>query len=461
MCATHVSYEAAGWGVGEVWLEGGPAAAPRAPAVRPSSSAGRGNMLLGERFVRYFAGRGRRLPRCASSSSTGATEFELALTAALRRVRSRRGRDVRRAGRARRASERPACCGNVLRAQPVLDRRSVPPGRVGRTGSARTARSASSTSGGCWSSKVSLSEDLAQRAGRDQRRSGTATGSPSSRGSRTRPGACTCAGAGRSRLHLDLASPAAARPRLQPPPRARRDVGDPDVPAARVRRGRRATSSMSRGRAGRCEVSSEAGVVGARRAPLERPPKRVVARACCRARTCAARCSAAGRCRGRGRRIWRCGPRPSRARSSSPRSRSAPARELRVLDKGRHAVAYAKGSAPIADALAAAGASDAVLVLEEQVVMGATKARANRLANADHANLVRTSRAAQEQIRAVKRLERGGGLGRCRRSCGRSPGCAFAIPSLSLRELALRCSPPATKSAAQRRLASLVRLAGL
>src|SRR4029077_17549285 len=30
-------------------------------------------------------------------------------------------------------------------------------------------------------------------------------------------------------------------------------------------------------------VLQEAGVVGARRAPLERPPKRVVARACCRA----------------------------------------------------------------------------------------------------------------------------------------------------------------------------------
>ena len=54
--------------------------------------------------------------------------------------------------------------------------------------------------------------------------------------------------------------------------------------------------------------------------------------------------------------------------------------------------------------------SDAVLAFEEQVVMGATKARANRLANADHANLVRTSRAAQAQIRAVRRLERRGGV---------------------------------------------------
>src|SRR5256886_11462421 len=42
--------------------------------------------------------------------------------------------------------------------------------------------------------------------------------------------------------------------------------------------------------------------------------------------------------------------------------------------------------------------------------MGATRARANRLANADHANLVRTSRAADEQLRAVEQLRRSGDL---------------------------------------------------
>ena len=132
-----------------------------------------------------------------------------------------------------------------------------------------------------------------------------------------------------------------------------------------------------------------------------------------------------------------------------------------MLDRGRHAVAYAKGSGPIADVLAAAGASDAVLVFEERDVMGATKARANRLANADHANLVRTSRAAQVQIRAVKRLERRGGLDQLSPKLREIARLRLRHPSLSLREIALKCSPPATKSAAQRRLASLVRLAGL
>jgi len=67
--------------------------------------------------------------------------------------------------------------------------------------------------------------------------------------------------------------------------------------------------------------------------------------------------------------------------------------ELGVLDRGRHAVAYAKGAEAIGAVLAAAGASSVVLSLEEQAVLGATRARANRLANADHA--ISCGRAAQ------------------------------------------------------------------
>ena len=56
----------------------------------------------------------------------------------------------------------------------------------------------------------------------------------------------------------------------------------------------------------------------------------------------------------------------------------------------------------IADVLVAAGAGDIVLVLEERSVVSAIRADANRLANADHANLVRTSRAAHAQLEALR-----------------------------------------------------------
>ena len=91
--------------------------------------------------------------------------------------------------------------------------------------------------------------------------------------------------------------------------------------------------------------------------------------------------------------------------------------------------------------------------------MGATKSNANRLANADHANLVRTSRAAQVQIRAVKRLQSGDGLDRLPPKLSEIAKLRLRHPSLSLRELAAKCSPPTTKSAAQRRLAKIVQLA--
>ena len=73
-------------------------------------------------------------------------------------------------------------------------------------------------------------------------------------------------------------------------------------------------------------------------------------------------------------------------------------------------LAYAKGIDRIAGVLAAAGASEAALALQERAVVGSTRARANRLANADHANLVRSGRAAHAQLQAVRRLERSGRL---------------------------------------------------
>ena len=132
---------------------------------------------------------------------------------------------------------------------------------------------------------------------------------------------------------------------------------------------------------------------------------------------------------------------------------------LGVLDRDRHSVAYAKGRETIADVLALAGASEAVLLFEERAVMSATRSRANRLANADHANLVRTSRAAHDQLRAVERLRQSGELDDLPAVLQEIAELRERHPTLSLRELALKCRPPATKAAAHRRLQKLRRLA--
>jgi cell division protein WhiA len=204
------------------------------------------------------------------------------------------------------------------------------------------------------------------------------------------------------------------------------------------------------------QVLHEAGVVSAGLAPIDRPPKRVSAKGCCRGAYLRGALLGSGTLSG---------PRSPhleiRAASRDGAELLAQIGGLTVQERGRHVVAYAKGAEVIADALAVAGASDSALAFQERAVVGSTKARANRLANADHANLVRASRAAQAQIKAVRRLERRGSLSDLEPPLREIARLRVRHPSLSLRELGNRCRPPATKSATQRRLAKLVRLAGL
>src|SRR6188472_4111731 len=389
--------------------------------------------------------------RTSSSTSTGArrssvrpwTRCARSRTATSRPTgRSRRSPGIRtRSGRWGRSAPRTAS-GSSCRATA-----SWP-----QAGSGRTARSGPGTRSGCWSSRVSFSEDV---------RAELAAIAPERECDRLAElsalfhfaGRMHLLGRGEVSLHLDLSSPAAARRAFA----LLRSLGVRSEIRTYQRHafGRETRYQLHVEGSGRAEaVLREAGVGSA---ALDRPPKRVVARACCRAAYLRGALLGGGTLSG---------PRSPHLEIRSAGVEGAEfvaevARragvELRVLDKGRHAVAYAKGAAPIADALAAAGASAAVLVLEEHVVMGETKARANRLANADHANLVRTSRAAQVQIRAIQELE----LDELPDELGEIARLRLRHPSLSLRELALRCSPPATKSAAQRRLASLVRLAEL
>ena len=205
------------------------------------------------------------------------------------------------------------------------------------------------------------------------------------------------------------------------------------------------------------QVLHEAGVLTAALAPLERPPKRVVVRSCCRGAYLRGALLGGGSLSGP--RSPHLELRTSTVAGAEFLAGVAAAEgvTLAVVDRGRYAAAYAKGAEAIADTLSAAGASDAVLAFEERAVLGATRAGANRLANADHANLVRTSRAAHDQIRALRRLD----LDQLPPKLREIAELRLRHPTLPLRELARRCDPPATKSAAHRRLRKLVRLADL
>jgi cell division protein WhiA len=203
------------------------------------------------------------------------------------------------------------------------------------------------------------------------------------------------------------------------------------------------------------ETLHRAGVLDASHRPLERPPRRVVARRCCRRAYLRGALLATGSLSG---------PRDPHLEIRTSALEGArfvadlAAREgadLHVLDRGRHAVAYAKGVESIADALVAAGATDTVLVLEESSVLAAIRADANRLANADHANLVRTSRAAHAQLEAVRTLD----IESLPDELREVAALRLRHPTASIAELARRCHPPTSKASAYRRLRKLQELA--
>jgi cell division protein WhiA len=206
------------------------------------------------------------------------------------------------------------------------------------------------------------------------------------------------------------------------------------------------------------QTLNEAGVLGAGLAPLDRPPKRLVARSCCR------RAYLRGALLGAGSLS---GPRDAHVEIRLASSEGAEfivavaAREgvdLRLLERAGHTAAYAKGLEAIAGMLAAAGAHGLALEFEERAVVGGARARANRLANADSANLERSARAAHGQMRTLRRLKRQGGMRTLSPALRELAELRLAHPSLSLRELGLKCRPPASKSAVQHRLRTLLRL---
>jgi methylated-DNA-[protein]-cysteine S-methyltransferase len=83
MPPTHVSYEVDGWGVGEMWLDGERLLLHELP--RPGTSRNGAGHPLAARVAAYFAG-GRDDFLDVELDLDGATAFEHAVTAALRRV---------------------------------------------------------------------------------------------------------------------------------------------------------------------------------------------------------------------------------------------------------------------------------------------------------------------------------------------------------------------------------------
>lgn len=201
------------------------------------------------------------------------------------------------------------------------------------------------------------------------------------------------------------------------------------------------------------EILREAGVLSATGAPLEHPPKRVVGRSCCRGAYLRGALLGAGSLSGP------LDPHLEIRTGGIEGARfiaEVAAREgvsLAVAERRAHAVAYAKGHEAIVGVLALAGAGDTVLAFEEHGVLAAIRADANRLANADGANLVRAARAAHRQLEAIRALD----LETLPPELAEIARLRLRHPSASLRELAAKARPPLSKAAAHRRLQAVVK----
>jgi cell division protein WhiA len=265
-------------------------------------------------------------------------------------------------------------------------------------------------------------------------------------------------GKGEWSLHLDLSSAAAARRAFS---LLRAQGIRSEIRTYRRRAFDRATRYQLHveGTDDALRVLVAAGVLDARHAPLERPPRRLTGRACCRA------AYLRGAFLGGGSLSVHGSPhlelRTATLGSANVLRELAGAHDLvlGVAERDSHAVAYAKSWEAIESLLALAGATEVVLALEERAVLAATRERANRRANADHANLVRTSRAARSQLDALERLRADGALDRLSDPLREVAELRRRHPTASLRELAARTDPPASRAAVHRRLRRLEELA--
>ena len=191
------------------------------------------------------------------------------------------------------------------------------------------------------------------------------------------------------------------------------------------------------------QLMEEIGVVAPALTILSAPPRRLVARRCCRAAHLRGALVAAGSVSGPR------APAHLEIRAPTPAAAEAVAAlaaeegvPLAVAARREHAIAYAKAKPVVRDLLALAGAHDAVLAYEEADVLARTRGRANRVTNFDRSNLRRLGEAARAQRQAIERLDLDGLDAGLRQVAE----LRLRHPHLSLAELGRRARPPLPKA---------------
>ncbi|MDO9557490.1 MAG: DNA-binding protein WhiA [Coriobacteriia bacterium] len=127
--------------------------------------------------------------------------------------------------------------------------------------------------------------------------------------------------------------------------------------------------------------------------------------------------------------------------------------------RGTFAV-YLKGAEAIVTFLARVGAHQALLRTEDVRIIKSMRNDVNRLVNAETANLEKSTKAAIEQIEAIRLLADTRGLKSLPPALQELAGLRLENPDASLRELGELAEPPLSKSAVYHRIRRLEELAG-
>ncbi len=122
-------------------------------------------------------------------------------------------------------------------------------------------------------------------------------------------------------------------------------------------------------------------------------------------------------------------------------------------------VVYLKKKENIIALLALMGAYVTVLDIENDLIIRSIKGEVNRRVNCETANLRRTARAAQEQIRNIHAIDEALGIDALTPSLRSVARARLRYPDLSIEELGKKMDPPLSKSATYHRLIRLSKLA--
>jgi len=121
-------------------------------------------------------------------------------------------------------------------------------------------------------------------------------------------------------------------------------------------------------------------------------------------------------------------------------------------------ITYFKQSEAIEDFLTAIGAPLAAMEIMNTKVEKTLRGSVNRRVNCDAANLDKAVEAAQNQLEAIRNLERSGRLDSLPDKLKEAARLRLEFPENTLAQLAEQCDPPITKSALNHRLRKLMEL---